>query len=176
MSPSEMKVRTYLALALLLAGILFIRSQASGRAEASQPQSDVNSGGYSAEKQDILASGTVAASEPVERIQATDPSQFSFAAGRDQIVMMYAPWDRISQNAVQLMRTFEEKYRGRVVFSYLDVSNPDNQAALDRLNYWFYPQFAYLDSQGNILEQWTTPSATDMEMAIQKSGLATPLW
>ena len=37
--------------------------------------------------------------------------------------MFFAPGDRISQESAQLMHTFEEKYRGLVHFSYLDVSD-----------------------------------------------------
>ncbi len=166
MSPSELKVRTYLALALLLAGLFVARSKAAG----------LNDNGSKRVVQGSSPVTSLTGSDKTARLQATNPAQFTFASGQDQIVMMYAPWDRISQDSTQLMHTFEEKYLGRVRFSYLNISDPKNKVALQKLNYWFYPQFAYLDGQGRILSQWTTPSAQDMTMAIETSRLQAPLW
>jgi hypothetical protein len=166
MSPSELKVRTYLALALLLAGLFVVRSKAAG----------LNNNGSIHKRQGSPAFRSVEAPVQTARLLATNPTQFSFVSDQDQIVMLFAPWDHISQNSAQLMQTFEEKYHGLVRFSYLDVSDPRNREALQKLNYWFYPQFAYLDGQGNILAQWTTPSVHEMAMAIEKSSLHMPRW
>jgi hypothetical protein len=166
MTPSELKVRTYLALALFLAGLFVARSKAAG----------LNEIGSKRERQSPPGAASLARSDQAARLQATRPAQFIVASGQDQIVMLFAPWDRISQDSARLMRTFEEKYRGRVLFSYLDISDPKNKVALQQLNYWFYPQFVYLDGQGRILTQWTTPSAQDMTMAIENSSLQVPPW
>jgi hypothetical protein len=166
MSPSELRVRTYLAFALLLAGLLVARSKAAG----------LNNIGFKLERQSSPNVASLAGSDQAAHLQATNPAQFTLASGQDQIVMFFAPWDRISQDSAQLMHSFEEKYRGLVRFSYLDVSDPKNKLTLQKLNYLFYPQFVYLDGQGNILTQWTTPSASDMTMAIEYSRLHVPPW
>jgi thiol-disulfide isomerase/thioredoxin len=166
MSPSELQVRTYLALALLLAGLLVVRAKAAGS----------GNNGLNHGKQGSLAVTSPAVSNQSTRLLATDPAQFTLAAGQYQIVMFFAPWDRISQDAAQLMHGFEEKYRGQIRFSYLDVSDPKNRVTLQKLNDWFYPQFVFLDGQGHILNQWTTPSAQEMTMSIVNARLQTPPW
>ncbi|HSB65465.1 MAG TPA: hypothetical protein VLD65_02750 [Anaerolineales bacterium] len=136
----------------------------------------LNGNGFKRESQHSQNAASLEGSNQAARLQATNPAHFTLASGQDQIVMIFAPWDRISQDSAQLMQTFEEKYRGLVRFSYLDVSDPKNRLVLQKLNYWFYPQFVYLDGQGYILTQWTTPSASDMTMAIEYSRLHVPPW
>jgi hypothetical protein len=162
MTYSELRVRIILALALLFAGLLVVRSKATG-IKIQQTQASPSG-------------KALAAPNEVTRLEATDPAQFRLASGQNQIVMIFAPWDKISHDSAQLMHTFEERYRGMVLFSYLDISDARNWEIMEKLNNEFYPQFAYLDAEGNILAQWTTPSAHEMTMAIEKSRLQVPLW
>jgi hypothetical protein len=166
MSPSELKIRTYLALGFVLVGLLVARAKAAG-----QPYNLPRTG-----PEEATAISYRAGSSEKPKILATDPKQFKIASGQYQVVEFFAPWDPISQDSAHLMNTFEEKYRGLVTFSYLDVSDPENRDDLDALNVLFYPQFALLDGAGNVLQQWTTPSAGEMEMAIAKAGLPMPRW
>ena len=53
-----------------------------------------------------------------------------------------------------MVHGLEAKYYGKIKFSYLEISNPENQDFIKYLNFQYRPSFYLLDAEGKILNQW----------------------
>ncbi len=53
-----------------------------------------------------------------------------------------------------MVHGLEAKYYGKIKFSYLEISNPENQDFIKYLNFQYRPSFYLLDADGKILNQW----------------------
>ncbi len=53
-----------------------------------------------------------------------------------------------------MVHGLEAKYYGRIKFTYLEISNPENKQFLDYLNFQIRPSFYLLDKDGKLLHQW----------------------
>jgi hypothetical protein len=53
-----------------------------------------------------------------------------------------------------MVHGLEASYFGKIKFSYLEISNPQNKDFIDYLGYRVRPSFYLLDADGNILHQW----------------------
>ena len=53
-----------------------------------------------------------------------------------------------------IVHGLEAEYAGRVVFSYLDIDDPDNERFKEQLGYRVQPHLFLLDSDGRIVRQW----------------------
>ena len=53
-----------------------------------------------------------------------------------------------------MVHGLEAKYYGTIKFSYLEISNPENQDFIKYLNFQYRPSFYLLDADGKILNQW----------------------
>ena len=53
-----------------------------------------------------------------------------------------------------MVHGLEAKYYGKIKFSYLEISNPENQDFIKYLNFQYRPSFYLLDGDGKILNQW----------------------
>lgn len=165
-SYSELTIRIILAIGFLLVGILFVENRKTGLPNTGSSSTDPSPA--------VMA--LVRQKESNSAIRATDPQKFSAASGHLQIVEFYAPGDPLSEKSAQLMQTFEARYQGEVIFSFLDVLDPRNKTYLYQLNDLFYPQFALLDGSGHILDQWTSVSDEKLYSVIAKARLVEPLW
>lgn len=111
-----------------------------------------------------------------QRLAATDPASINLASGQLQIIEFYLPSDPVSQSTAQVMQTYEEKYRGKVHFVYIDVTDARYKNIEEKLNYVFYPQFTLIDGQGRIKSQWTNPIPSEMDLAIANASINHPVW
>ena len=48
----------------------------------------------------------------------------------------------------------EEKYSGKIKFSYLDINNPNTYIYQDFLGVRYQPEFYLLDADGNVLKKF----------------------
>ncbi len=165
-SYSELTIRIILAIGFLMVGILYVENKKTGLP---------NTGSTSIDPSPAVMA-LVSQKESNSAIHATDPQKFSAVTGQLQVVEFYAPGDPLSEDSAQLMQTFENRYRGEVIFSFLDVLDPRNKTSLYQLNDLFYPQFDLLDGSGRILDQWTSVSDEKLYSAIVKARLVEPLW
>ena len=53
-----------------------------------------------------------------------------------------------------MVHGLEAKYYGRIKFSYLEISNPQNDGFREYLGFSIRPSFYLLDGEGKILNQW----------------------
>jgi len=53
-----------------------------------------------------------------------------------------------------MVHGLEATYFGKIKFTYLEISNPQNKQFLDYLNFRVRPSFYLLDKDGKILHQW----------------------
>ena len=53
-----------------------------------------------------------------------------------------------------MVHGLEAKYYGRIKFSYLEISNPQNDGFRKYLGFRIRPSFYLLDGDGKILNQW----------------------
>jgi hypothetical protein len=53
-----------------------------------------------------------------------------------------------------MVHGLEAKYYGRIKFSYLEISNPQNDGFREYLGFRIRPSFYLLDGDGKILNQW----------------------
>ena len=53
-----------------------------------------------------------------------------------------------------MVHWLEAKYFGRIKFTYLEISNPQNKQFLDYLDFRVRPSFYLLNKDGKILHQW----------------------
>ncbi len=166
LSPSELRVRIILAFGFLLLGLVYTNGKGAGLPNT----------GTAASNKPAMSIQLALEKEKSSAISATNPQYFKIAAGQLQIVEFYYPGEPASENTAQLMHTFENRYRGQVIFSYLDVKDPRNETNLEQLHDLFYPQFAILDASGHILDEWITTSDDKMGSAIANARLVEPLW
>jgi len=60
----------------------------------------------------------------------------------------------------------EAKYAGQIDFIYLDIDDPANDVAMQRLGFRVQPQFFLLDADGDVVQEWLGPvDADDFEVA-----------
>ena len=53
-----------------------------------------------------------------------------------------------------MVHGLEATYYGRIKFTYLEISNPENKQFLDYLDFQIRSSFYLLDKDGKILHQW----------------------
>jgi len=53
-----------------------------------------------------------------------------------------------------MVHGLEAAYFGRIKFTYLEISNPQNSGFIDYLGYRVRPSFYLLDGDGKIIYQW----------------------
>ena len=53
-----------------------------------------------------------------------------------------------------IVHGLQAQYHDRMVFTYLDIDDPNTQPFMEALRYRVRPHFILLDGQGNILQQW----------------------
>jgi len=53
-----------------------------------------------------------------------------------------------------MVHGLEATYFGRIKFTYLEISNPQNANFREYLGYRIRPSFYLLDGDGNMLHQW----------------------
>ena len=53
-----------------------------------------------------------------------------------------------------MVHGLEAKYYGKIKFSYLEISNPQNADFIKYLDFQYRPSFYLLDSDGKILNKW----------------------
>jgi len=53
-----------------------------------------------------------------------------------------------------MVHGLEAKYFGKIKFSYLEISNPQNKDFITYLDFRIRPSFYLLDADGKILHQW----------------------
>ena len=53
-----------------------------------------------------------------------------------------------------MVHGLEAKYFGKIKFSYLEISNPQNKDFINYLGFQYRPSFYLLDAKGNILNKW----------------------
>jgi hypothetical protein len=53
-----------------------------------------------------------------------------------------------------MVHGLEAKYFGRIKFSYLEISNPQNEDFIKYLGFQYRPSFYLVDGDGNVLHQW----------------------
>jgi hypothetical protein len=53
-----------------------------------------------------------------------------------------------------MVHGLEASYFGKLKFTYLEISNPQNKPFLDYLDFRVRPSFYLLDKDGKILHQW----------------------
>lgn len=53
-----------------------------------------------------------------------------------------------------MVHGLEDKYSEQIQFTYLDIDDPANQAAMQDLVYIGRPHLYLLDGEGNIIRQW----------------------
>ena len=87
-------------------------------------------------------------------LRATNPEDFVLASGGMQLVEFFAFWSPTSKSMAPLMYSLEEKYQGRILFSYLDVDDPANSLYKTLLGDRLPPVFFLLDSQGTVLAEF----------------------
>ncbi len=166
MSQSELRIRVILAICLLLAGISLVKARQTALANAGSPPA----------AQPAVSLQLILQKEKASAIQATPPQDFNAASGQLQIVEFYKPGDPSSEYTAQLMRTFQDRYRGQVTFTFLDVIDPRNASTMESLHDLFSPQFVLLDGKGHILNEWISTSDDAMSGAIGDAMLGQPTW
>lgn len=53
-----------------------------------------------------------------------------------------------------MVHGLEATYFGRIKFTYLEISNPQNEQFRNTLGFQYRPSFYLLDGGGNILHKW----------------------
>jgi len=53
-----------------------------------------------------------------------------------------------------VVHELEQKYAGRIKFSYLDINNPKTYVFQDFLNVRYQPEFYLLDADGSVLQRF----------------------
>jgi thioredoxin-related protein len=53
-----------------------------------------------------------------------------------------------------IVHGLEAKYQNEVIFTYLDIDDPNTNRLKQALSYRYQPHFFLLDPQGNVLAQW----------------------
>lgn len=53
-----------------------------------------------------------------------------------------------------IVHGLEADWSDRIVFSYLDIDDPNTQSFKTALKYRVQPHYFLLDAQGNIVKQW----------------------
>jgi thioredoxin-related protein len=53
-----------------------------------------------------------------------------------------------------MVHGLEAKYFGKIKFSYLEISNPQNEDFRTYLDFKYRPSFYLLDKDGNVLYKW----------------------
>ena len=53
-----------------------------------------------------------------------------------------------------MVHGLEAQYFGKIKFTYLEISDPQNSDFLQSLGFQIRPSFYLLDGEGNILHQW----------------------
>jgi len=53
-----------------------------------------------------------------------------------------------------IVHGLESEYDGRIVFTYLDIDDKDNEPFKKALGFRVQPHFVLLDGEGNVLKQW----------------------
>ncbi len=53
-----------------------------------------------------------------------------------------------------MVHGLEAKYYGKIKFTYLEISNPENKDFIKYLDFQYRPSFYLLDGNGKILNKW----------------------
>lgn len=53
-----------------------------------------------------------------------------------------------------IVHGLEARYTDKILFTYLDIDDPQTSAIKQQLGYRVQPQFFLLDGQGNIVRKW----------------------
>ncbi|GAB4579694.1 MAG: hypothetical protein Fur0022_24320 [Anaerolineales bacterium] len=54
-----------------------------------------------------------------------------------------------------IVHGLEAEYGDRMIFTYLDIDDPDTRVWMDELAYVGRPFFVLLDAEGNVLQKWS---------------------
>lgn len=83
------------------------------------------------------------------------------ATGRPQLVEFFAYWCITCNRMKPVVHGLEAKYAGQIDFIYLDIDDPANDAAKQRLGFRAQPQFLLLDASGEVVQEWLGPVSAD---------------
>ena len=53
-----------------------------------------------------------------------------------------------------IVHGLEDEYSGKMIFSYLDIDDPENRETMRTLGFRVQPEFYLLDGDGNVLKKW----------------------
>ena len=69
-----------------------------------------------------------------------------------------------------MVHRLEAKYKGKIIFTYLDVDDPANEGLKASLGFRLRPTYVLLDAKGGIIDRWvgTLPEG-DFVAAFEKA-------
>lgn len=98
------------------------------------------------------------------QLQASDPSAFTRASGRVQLLEFFAYWCPNCKRLAPSIHGLEEIYSARMNFIYLDIDNPINQAQMDAFGFYYQPFIILLDPNGIVLRSWVGGGIDPLEL------------
>jgi thiol-disulfide isomerase/thioredoxin len=103
----------------------------------------------------------IATSTPVElppwissELKASDPSLIKLNSGKYQFIEFFAFWCGTCQALAPEIHDLEEKYRGDIIFTYLDIDDPSNEYFMRELRFRKQPHFILIDEVGEKQIEW----------------------
>lgn len=65
-----------------------------------------------------------------------------------------------------IVHGLEAQYAGKLLFAYLDIDDPANEAVKQQLGFRVQPEFYLVDGEGKVLKKWFGPvRAAEFEQA-----------
>lgn len=68
-----------------------------------------------------------------------------------------------------MVHRLQAKYEGKIIFTYLDVDDPNTESLKAALGFRLRPHFVLLSAKGDVVDQWTgTLPESDFVAAFEK--------
>jgi hypothetical protein len=87
-------------------------------------------------------------------LHATDPTTVNLASGQLQLVEFFRFTWGTCRSMASMVHGLEVTYYGKILFTYLDASDPRTEGFQRALGFRYQPEFYLLDGNGNLLKKF----------------------